>query len=1363
LSLAFEEEDDAMSHGWSAIRKLSVLAALVLISSTLVFAQGGGSSTTLGGVVVDTSGGVMPGVDVVAKHNGTGTSFQAVTDSTGRFVIPAVPPGTYTVTIALSGFKTVVLPDVTVVTNTPQSVKVTLEVGNLQETVVVTGAAEVVQTQSAEVQTTVAIKQISSLPVASRTALDYVVSLPGVETPAGVTRSSTVNGLPASSMNITLDGVNVQDKRSNTEGFYMYIRPMMDSVEEITVSTSNPGAESSGSGASQIRMTTRSGTNKFSGSIYDTWRNQAGLSDDDIITRNNKHGWLWGLNTANWFNKRDIAKTAGGDYYINDVRLSTPGFRVGGPIQKDKLFYFFNVEWFQLPESRSRTRYILNSNAQNGIFTYTADNGTTQSVNLLTLAAAKGQTATADSSISKLLGDIRTATATTGSVSSYDNLLDKYDYAPSATQKRIFPTLRIDYNVTPSHRLSFVGRYNDFDATPDFLNNAEPRFPGFPNQGAQTSGRYMWQATLRSTLGKDKVNELRVGVQDATGNGSYFGKGVSADQFNCTGLGCQSAAGRGWNFYLPSMSTALTSATAYNTQSAGVAGQFTLEDSLSWLKGKHSISAGVNFTRIRMRNWASTPTYATLYFGTASADTAAYNMLDPASGNFPGGISSTQAGYARNLYGLLTGRVTYFAGTAYLGDDGKYHYNGERTNATRADDIGGYISDSWRMKPNLTLNAGLRYEVQLPMTTDGLYSRPQSWQMVYGLTGAGSGKFGQGNLYHPGTLTGTSPVLVPYENNASAYNTDWNNVAPSVGIAWRPTVKSGLLAKILSTDPVFRGGYTLSFSKMGTAFFDSNYSGNPGRSRQVNRSITAGTPYLGSESGTQVLPVLLRDAATRLTPGTYPESPSYPITPATSDSIDIHYPDQPVPQTHQYSFGFQRALSKTMALEVRYVGNTNLGNWQSWNMNGYQQWSMLSNENGFLDEFRKAQANLRANIVAGKGTTFAYTGATGTSPLPIFMAYLQGIPLTSSANQQVASYTAAQFKNSSWYNSLSMYSPALTTIAGNGSAGLQNAAFQANAKTAGLPANFFQANPDLYQGNAYLETTGGGSRYNALQFEVRRQMSKGLLMQFSYNWAFGRRTSWQTSLRDDYVWADTTGNNPKHAFKVNWAYELPFGQGRKWGSGAGRIKNMLIGDWELDGVARIQSGAVFNYGNFRLVGMTEDEFQDMFKFYHVTGSDGVDRVYMLPQDVIENSIKAIYGTSATTSTGYVNNDAPVGRYLALGSDETCVQYLSGQCPGTKLVRPITGPKYAKVDMSFVKRFAIVKNVKVEARMNLYNIFDAINFMSTAPTTSIQGNTGWNYGIGSAVSNWQVTSAASDVNGSQDPGGRITEFGLRVSW
>ena len=1345
-----------MSSRVSITRRLAILAIVALMSVTLVSAQGGGSSGRLAGTITDTSGGVMPGVDVVAKNNATNESFTAVTQADGKFLIPAMPPGTYTVSVALSGFKTVVLPDVVLLTNTPSSVKVVLEVGHLQETVVVTGAAEMVQTQSAEVQTTVTIKQMNSLPVVSRTALDYVVSLPGVETAASNTRGSVVNGLPPSAMNITLDGINVQDKRSNTEGFFMYIRPLMDSVEEISVSTSNPGAEASGSGASQIRMTTRAGTNRFSGSAYETWRNQAGTNDADVLTRKQHPSWLWGLNTPYWFNKRDIPKTAAGDYFINDIRLKTPGFRVGGPIVKDKAFFFFNLEYFLLPDSRSRTRYLLNTDAQQGIFKYTA-NGATQSVNLLQALGARGQTATIDTSISKLLSDIRNSTKTTGAVSASDLNVDQFDYNVGATQKRYFPTLRLDYNLTSAHRLSFVGRYNDFNSTPDLLNSAEAFWPGFPNYGSQISGRFMWQVTERATIGKNMVNEARLGVQDATGGGTYFGKGVDSSQFNCTGVGCQQAGGRGFYFGTDTSAAVLASiggrnltpAAAYEASTSGVAAQWTVEDNMTWMKGKHSLSGGFSYTQIKTRNWSSTPMEAYTEFGTASNDPA-YSMFDTTSSLWGGAsISATDAGYARTLYGLLTGRVISYDGSANLQNDGTYKWNGDLAYHATARDVGFFVSDSWRVKPNLTLNLGARYEVQLPMfANDGFPSQLDNWAMVYGVTGAGSGYLGQGNLYHPGTLTGTTPVLSKYNPGTTPYNTDWNNLSPSVGTAWRPNIKTGWLSKILSKDPVFRGGYSMTFTKFGTSFVTDSMGNLPGRTRNGYRSTSSGVPNLGVDTigGTQVLPVLLRDTS-RLFPSWYPASISFPFSPAATESVSAHYPDQSTPHTHQYSFGVQRSLGKSMAIEARYVGNTNYGLYQTWNLNANAQWSMLKGENGFYDEFRLAQQNLRSNIVAGKGNTFAYTGAPGTSPLPIFMAFLQGVPLTDARNQVPANYTASQFASSSWYNSLNMYSPALTTISGTGSSGLQQDSLMANAKTAGLPANFFMANPANKFGSANLRTTAGGSRYNAIQLDVRRQMAKGLLVQAGYAYSFARKASYQPSLRTAWFFDESTGG-PDQSLKVNWAYELPFGQGKSIGSGAGRWKEALIGGWEIDGVFRIQTGAKFNFGGYRLVGMSEQEFKDMFrKFYHIPdATTGVDRVFMFPKDVIDNSILAIYKTSATTASGY-SGAAPTGRYIAPASNESCVQYLSGQCPGTQIARIVTGPKYAKLDMSFVKRFSLPKNMKVEARMDLYNVTNAVNFTSTSA-------------MGSSFNNWQVTAAAADSSASQDPGGRVTQFGLR---
>ena len=181
---------------------------------------------------------------------------------------------------------------------------------------------------------------------------------------------------------------------------------------------------------------------------------------------------------------------------------------------------------------------------------------------------------------------------------------------------------------------------------------------------------------------------------------------------------------------------------------------------------------------------------------------------------------------------------------------------------------------------------------------------------------------------------------------------------------------------------------------------------------------------------------------------------------------------------------------------------------------------------------------------------------------------------------------------------------------------------------------------------------------------------------------------------------------------------------------------------------RWQSGQKFNYGSFRLVGMDEKELQDMFKFYHRTDANGIERIYMFPEDVITNSVLALYTTSATTATGYAGA-LPTGRYLAPANGPDCVSYAEVQCPGTKLTRFITGPGYFKTDLSFVKRI-VTRSAASTSRRGWTSSTCSTRSTSRRPSRR----------SANAVTGWDVQSAATDINASQDPGGRITQFGLR---
>src|SRR5262245_43144806 len=385
-----------------------------------------GQSTANGsltGTVTDPTGAVVPGASVTVKNNETSQEFTAKTSDEGTFTIPALATGMYTATISVKNFKQAKVTEIKIDAGKPSSITVALEIGSQAETVTIVGGGELLQTQTATIGTTLTGRQITDIPTASRDALDLVLALPGTTTP-GRPRTSSVNGLPKGALNITLDGINVQDNLlKSSDGFFTYIRPRTDAMQEVPVSTSNPGAESSAEGAVQIKFVTASGSNDYHGGAYWYHRNPA-------------------LNANYWFNNRDLAADPVTHKAPQQrILLNQFGFKVGGPISvpkvfsgKDKLFFFANYEEYRLPEkSVQRVRTIYTTDAANGIYKYTTTNagyaaappagvtctgtGTfTCQVNVLTMAAAAGLVSTLDPTIQKLNADIRSSVGTVNGV-----------------------------------------------------------------------------------------------------------------------------------------------------------------------------------------------------------------------------------------------------------------------------------------------------------------------------------------------------------------------------------------------------------------------------------------------------------------------------------------------------------------------------------------------------------------------------------------------------------------------------------------------------------------------------------------------------------------------------------------------------------------------------------------------------------------------------------------------------------------------------------------------------------------------------------------------------------------------------------
>jgi Carboxypeptidase regulatory-like domain/TonB-dependent Receptor Plug Domain len=1323
---------------------ISILALTTLMSLT-AFGQ---VSSSISGVVHDPNGEVVSGATVIVKNTATGAEFRTTSSGSGVYTVPSLGSGTYIVTVSAPGFKQAVARDVKLDIGVPATVNLTLEVGAASESVVVQGGGEIVQTQTANIATTLQVKQITNLPLISRNASDFITMLPGVNTPT-TARNSTINGLPQSALNITIDGINVQDNFNKAnDGFYSRVDARLDAIEEVTISTATPGAESSAQGAIQIKYVTRQGSNQFHGSVYEYHRNPS-------------------LNANYWFNNRDQApvhKETGlicgtpqqpfdGDKCKaprDRILFNQFGFRVGGPIilpkrlfgplgfdGQNKAFFFVNYEEFRFPSQVSRQRTILSPDAQKGIFRYnvTVNNQTqVREVNLLELAKSRGQISTIDPVIGNLLADIRNSTTGKGGIQQLtDPNLQRFTFANPSGDNRYFPTLRLDFNLNEKHHLEASYNYQENFFEKDIFNGEDPSFPGFPNFGSRIKHIFSGAVAVRSTLSQSVVNEARVGLSGGT---TYFSSNINSGMF--TGpVANQAGFSLGLNAALINNATTQTNSTRRNAPLRD------FSDNLNWTRGAHSLSFGGSFTQASFAIDSQTAVPA-ITFGVNSAD--------PADGLFSSanflGSADTDRTRARNLYAVLTGRVTAITANAQLDEKtGKYFYLGKRIQRGRQRELGFFAQDAWRARPNLTINYGLRWELQLPFTPlNDSYT-----------TTTGADLFGFSGL-------GRDTQFVQYRKGDHGYNTDYKNFGPSFGFAWSIDAKRGWLKRIVGEggQTVLRGGYAIAYTRQPGASFSNVFGANPGSFVSATRSLTNGK--LVTNQGSDRLPVLLRET-NRLSPAPFPSEPTYPLTGDIANSANIFDPNLKVPYVQSWSFGIQREIAKDTAIEVRYVGNRQLRGWTAYDLN---EPNIV--ENGFLDEFKLAQKNLEifkaanpnCSTTGNPSCSFAYRGLPGQEPLPIILAFFSGLP--ASESNKTASYISPLFASTTFVNSLAFNNPAPFTFASNlyTDATRRNNAF--NQLKGNLPANLFLVNPGL-QGGANFTGNGGYFRYDSMVVELRRRLSKGLLAQGSYVFAKGFSSQRPlvplpgttiASFRRPRV--NALGGTLTHAFKVNWVYELPFGRGKTLFGKAGGTLDRIIGGWEFDGAARVQSGQLFDFGNVQqvgnvqLVGMTRRDLQKAFKLRF---DDAKGVIYSLPQDIIDNTIRA-FSVSATTRSGYPEIDgvpqAPTGRYIAPANSAGCIQVVSGDCAPQNV--NVYGPMFTRFDLSAVKRIKIKEGVNFELRGEFLNAFNNVNFFN--PT----GNA---FTSPTSQTFMQVTEAYRDSSNTNDPGGRLVQIVARINF
>jgi hypothetical protein len=1350
----------------NGLQKYLLVLLVIALSGISAFGQGA-STGSLSGTVLDPKGAVVPGASVKVVNNSTSQEFTVQTTGDGTFTIPALTTGVYTATITAAGFKQSVVTEIKVDVGKPSSINVELEIGSASESVTIVGGGELLQTQTATIGTTLTGRQITDLPTASRDALDLVLTMPGTATP-GRPRTSSVNGLPKGALNITIDGLNVQDNllKSN-DGFFTYIRPRTDAISEVTVSTSNPGSESAAEGAVQIKFVTQGGSNEYHGGLYWYHRNPA-------------------LNANYWFNNRDLPPDPVTHKAPQSrILLNQPGGKVGGPIWipglfkgTDRAFFFVNYEEFRLPERTPlRTRTILTETARNGLFRYEAaipsggvpsvctTTGATSglmrcTVNLYTLAAGGSFPSTPDPTIGSLLSQIRGAvngltirpiTVAAGTAAELNR--EQVSFTNIGGQVRKFPTVRLDFNLTNKHHLENIWNYQKFDGVVDFLNNVDPAFPGFPNHGAQTSIRWSNVTALRSTLTNNIVNEARMGW---VGGITHFFSDVNPSQFVNQG---------GYNLGINAAGITNATVTAAPSRRNSPVKQF--QDTLTWNKDNHTFSFGGEVTRVNLFSQSFTRVVPAVAFGIDQQnDSAIFNALFT-QGNFPGssaGIRNTAAA----LYATLTGRTTQWSFTGISDEQGNYKINGDLIRRMHQTTYGFYVQDSWRLRPNLTLTMGLRNEALLPYVPENKSYSFATYDALFGVSGTD-------NLFKPGTLSGSPTRYNELSTSGqNVFNPDRWNLLPSIGFSYTPNWKSGVLGWLngSSGQTVIRGGFSRASVREGTNVFQAVTGSNPGPTFTATRSVAL--------SGANNLPAgtLLRNGAVPAA-SNVPSSVVYPFVPALTDSVNAFIPDLKLGYVDSYTFGIQRELTKDTVVEVRYVGNRGKDLWRQYDLN-----EPNSIENGYFAEFKLAQQNLIANMNAGRGINFRYFGPnTGTVPLPIHLINFQGATVPASAcgpgattacvidPNNPAHYLAS---NSNWANAtltaalnplapnifgiLSNLAFSTTTFRNNRAAVFSSTATSAALKALATP-NFFVVNPDVL-GDPFVVDNSTRTWYDALQFEWRRRLSKGLLVQGSYTFSKSATNYYASSssvFKNYFSLHDRSldkGTNPydiTHAFKTNFIYELPVGRGRQFFSGSNGLVNGLIGGWGFNGFIRWQSGNPINFGNVTLVGMDRKELQSLVKVRKEATT-----VFFLPDAVISNTAKAFsvnFVTDAVTgkSQAVYTNGAPSGKFIAPSGFGNCLQQYIGQCGNSNLV--IKGPSFFRADISLVKKVQFSERMNLELRGEFLNAFNNINFLVGNPGNDLNG----------APLTGIIANAYQDSSTTNDPGGRLVQLVVRFNF
>lgn len=759
-----------------------VCAALILLLSANP-TVGQDTTATITGTITDGSGAPLPGATVTAKDVDRGTTWPATTNEAGIFNIFRVPVGSYSLRVEAKGFQTVLYPQFTLVINQTARVNVQMQVGTVVQTVEVTSEAPLLQAESTEVSSLVDGKTITALPLAARNYVQLALLSPGATTvnPSSLSQPQLmtgagrpdINGNREQAVGFLLDGI-VNQEAKNNEVAYM---PSVDAIEEFNIITQNPSADFGNFAGGVISASIKSGTNSFHGNAFEFLRN-------DALNSNSK--------TASWATGTPQDKPK--------LRYNMFGGTVGGPIKKDKLFFFGDYQGMRIPSNTPTNAQLLTQSERNGDFgqlctqlpTAEGGPGTFNGAGVCSNAAGQlvdpnngnalipfnkmsNSTLTQSAFAAALFADTKDYPLPTSDVAFGNNYAFKSGNNFNSDQG----DLRIDYKM--SDHDNFFGRYSKFDTSQGIFTGLP-----FANAGAAEgtdqpgwSGSFTWTHSFSSRL----QNEVRVGVNAFRFNQNQTpttSMGNVSEQLGIAGANDQ-APGL-LQVSIPTGIGGNANLGLINLWQIFRDTEIQAEDNVVYTRGRHTLRTGFQFIRER-NNYVYPGNEGAL--GNINIATST-NSLAPAQ---------YQVGAADFWAGITAGGGFRDSGSATL-------------EKLRGSIFGGYFQDDWKLKPTITLNLGVRFEDHTPQYEDN--NRVVNFDL----------KTGAIQTVQPGASGYSDRAL--YNNYVGLG--DWN---PRIGIAWSPRFMHGktVVRAAYGTSSYLEGGGSNEELSLNLPFgnFESTY------------------------------------------------------------------------------------------------------------------------------------------------------------------------------------------------------------------------------------------------------------------------------------------------------------------------------------------------------------------------------------------------------------------------------------------------------------------------------------------------------------------------------------------------------------